>query len=282
MDFETNRFFSTSDPSRFGRTRMISGVLLTVGMLFGVAPAWSQGTITSGTATFERIHYLADNLNNCNYFIDGGLDNVFEDAWYFRVAGDSDETAFTAPQTESYTGPVGEATWSNVASRNLFDARLSATVYDGSSGTSSHIVNKLTITNISSEPLDIDIFGYLDFDLADTLTDDQAVLLEDPVLVRVSDSTTFGEFQGPGAIGVQASDTADLAVSIRELMQDGLVTNFDGSGFPFTTGDWEGAFQWHAVIPPGGSETFTKAYSVNQGLGIIFSDGFESGDTSAW
>ena len=250
--------------------------------VLAVSPmCWAQGTITDGTATYTWVTF-AVNINNADYSVGGGLDHVFEDWWYFRVDGDTDETALTVPNTQNFTGNVATLGWTDVAARGLFDAQLVSTVIEGGGGTSSYIQHDLTITNISASSLGFHLFSYLDFDLTNTSTEDQAALLNNPDYMSVFDATTNAEYQGPAAAGFQVTDTQSGPASLRMLMTDGLATNLNGTGLPFGPADWEGAFQWDANIDPSGSMTFTKLYSIQGGIFQIFADGFESGDTTVW
>ncbi len=257
--------------------------LLAIALLsvLAVTPCWAQGTVTDGSATFTWVTF-AVNINNADYSVGGGPDHVFENWWYFRVLGDTDETPFPAPDTENYTGNVATLGWTDVAARGLFDAQLVTTVIEGGGGASSYVEQDLTITSISSSTLALNAFNYLDFDLTATSTEDQAALVVDPTYMSLFDATTNAEFQGVAASEFQVTDTQGGAASLRSLLSDGLVTNLDGSGLPFGPADYEGAFQWGVDIPASGSVTLTESYSIQGGIGQIFADGFESGDTTTW
>ena len=256
-------------------------VIAWVALFAGSQASFAQGTISDGTATFSRNNF-AIRSNNIDYRVGAGPDQAYEDAWYFRVVGDPDETLLATPDTQNYSGSVSTLTWSDVGGRGLFDAELTTTVFESDGGTTSIIQHDLALTNIGSESFDIHVFGYLDYDLINDIIN-EAELVNDPDLIRVTNENTFGEFHGVGAVEFQATSTFSFQ-SLRDLMVDGQPTQLDGSGLPFGPDDWEGAFQWNATIAPASSETFTKIYTIDREIesSSIFADGFESGDTSAW
>ncbi len=259
---------------------MKSMAIVLLSILAGSSMCWAQGTITDGAATFTWNAFNV-NVNNADYTVGGGPDHLFEDWWYFRMDGDPDETAFPAPNSQSYVGSVATLSWTNVAGRG-FNARLRTEVFEGGHGTSSYVKHALTIINPGPTSFVISIFGYLDLDRSNTSNDDRAILLADPELMLVFDATAVGEYKGMGAFEFQVSDTQGGPASLRMLMSDGLPTNLDGSGLPFSPGNWEGAYQWGDDLAPG-KATFTKLYSIGQEIpDEIFSDNFECGNTSAW
>lgn len=275
----TNRQLAKNvdDPVRRRAFASIATVGL-LGLCFGATLCAADGTISAGAASFTW-HFSGGGSDNADYSVGGGPDHLHEDWWWGHLESDSDESRFPAPDTEDYSGAVATLGWTNMF--GLFDGVLTSTVYEGRNGTGSYVRHVFTLTNITGGALDLTMFGYLDLDLTDTAANDEAILVSDPTMMAVFDGTTFGEFHGLGADQFQAAVT-QTPESLRTIFSDGELSHLDGSGLPFGPADWEGAFQWPYLLPPGAAVTFVKSYSINMWVGEIFVDGFESGGTSGW
>src|SRR6185295_12946791 len=80
-------------------------------------------TLTASGATYQipaAGHY--DTTPTTNFTGVGTGDYLFEDGWWFRVSGDTQETAFPAPTTTTCAAAAGTITWADVAARGLFSA----------------------------------------------------------------------------------------------------------------------------------------------------------------
>ena len=80
--------------------------------------AWAQGTISDPPATFTR-PISAFDASPAAMFEGVSTDpmdsHVFETGWWFRIAGDTQETVFPTPSAQSYVNDTSVITWNEVA-----------------------------------------------------------------------------------------------------------------------------------------------------------------------
>lgn len=229
-------------------------------------PAGSgAGTIVDGDAVFTWAGFGMVNFDNAHFTHAAQDDHMFENSWYYRVGGDADESVLPAPDSSDFTGNVATLDWADVDGRGLFSAQLISTVVDGPGGGVAEVTHVLTINSFAPSnglSLDLDVFAYLDMDLANTASDDEGLLLNDPDLIEESDPTTLFEWAGPAAIEFKVTNTQQPTGSLRSLFMDGLPTDLDGLGLPFGPADMDAAFQWTAALDPGDSASFTRVETL--------------------
>jgi uncharacterized repeat protein (TIGR01451 family) len=193
-------------------------------------------------------------------------DHVFETGWWFRVAGDPQETFFPLPTSGSGTADALTYDWADVGGRGLFSARLVWTVTDrdglGGPAPGGKVAGALTVTNIGVADLTLNLFTMTDFDLQPAVGDDTATL-RSPVQIALADAgTNKAAFVGIDADAylVRPFGTTDVGA----VLSDASVTDFDSTGLPFGPADFTGGWQWkNRVIPAGGSLTATVVIAVN-------------------
>lgn len=244
--------------SRFNKLyQLLPAGLLAVAAFFAPGKSHAQlCTLTSGGATYTipaASHY--DNSQTVNLTGFGTGDLLFEDGWWFRVSGDTQESFFPAPTTTTCAGSSGTITWADVNTRGLFSASNTLTINSAAAGTG-ELVLTMAITNLSAvNPLTITVFHGADFDVNGTAGTDNATLLTANSRIRITDTTAnAAEYGGlnPAANAFLVRPFA-AATDVFGLLGDTLVTNFDNSGLPGTSFDFTGAYQWDLVIPPGGT-----------------------------
>jgi hypothetical protein len=227
-------------------------------------PAWGQGTITDAPATFVRNTGAFSNSPSANFTgVSATLtqDHLFETGWWFRVSGDTQETFFPVPTTQSYVGTTSTNAWTDVGARGLFSAQ-EVSVVKNVGGPSGYVTMTMKVTNLSgSTPLTIDLFHMADIDLNGS-TNDSATLLYRNNHMRLTDpSGNVAEYKGVGAKAFLVRPFG--ATDLGSVLGDTSVTNFDNSGLPFGPGDFTGGFQWSLVVPASGSASVTAVLSVN-------------------
>ncbi len=234
--------------------------VLTAVLVLALAPvAWAQsGTITDGGASFEW--FGSSSTEGYADFDAGGGGNIYQNWWWFRVAGDTAETAFpwagtTGPDSESYVGDTATLGWE--ASLTGWTARLRVVVDEVVAGSAATVVEEMLIQNTGDEPLTIAVFNYLDADVLGS-ANDSAELLE-PGRMQISDGDEYVQFLGVGADAYQVTSYSDLRTALR----DSEVTDLDDTGLPFGPGDFTGAFQWNLVIEPQAQITIVEGLSIN-------------------
>jgi hypothetical protein len=244
-----------------------------------LAPAIADAqicTVTAAGAAYvipAASHY--DTTQTSNFTGAGNGDYLFEDGWWFRVAGDTQESFFPAPTTTNCAGAGGLIEWTDVSARGLFNASNSLTLTQRFTN-SGRLILRMTITNLSaSDPLMIALFHGADFDVNATAAGDSATLLHPNDLIHIADSTA-------GFVDYQAFDPPADAFLVRPflaasdvfgVLSDALVTDFDNSGLPASNIDFTGAYQWNLAIPPSGTASVNILMAANDDT--LFADGFD-------
>ncbi len=270
-------------------------VVLAIATLAAATPALAQGggTIADNDATFVRVDPTAfDGTPTANFTgvaVTLTTDNIFEYGWWIRSSGDAFEAPLGTPATFDYTGNLSTLTWSGVTADGLDVQEQTQVVDSGVAGVADggYVVSQLAVSNPGSSSVTIDLFHYLDMDLAGTSTGDSATLIEYPNLIEITDSATgvTANYVGAFADALQVLPFSQL----RTLLNDTAPTNLDNSGLPFGAADFTGGFQWASrTLEPGETALFLVATSVGVELRCltpgagVFCDAFESGDTSFW
>ena len=223
-------------------------------------------TLTAGGATYTipaASHYDATQTSNLTGI--GTGDYIFEDGWWFRVSGDTQESFFPAPTTTTCAAAAGTITWADVNSRGLFSASHALALTSAAANTG-ELIQTMTITNLSAvNPLTIELFHGADFDVNGTAAGDSGVLTTANTFITISDSTAgTAEYQAfnPAANAFLARPFA-ATTDVFGLLADTAVTNFDNTGLPATNFDFTGAFQWSLSIPASGSASVSVAMAGN-------------------
>lgn len=191
-------------------------------------------------------------------------DQLFQDAWFFRVANDTREFAFATGSSGGYTltsALVGnnagtldiggyDHTVTNTAAGTSFTANLRWQIFSNAAGP--YVAYTATINNTSIPgvvgDLNISLFHYNDFDANATAATDTYSYSNGVFTVSDGPVTLF--HSGNNANAYQAA----VFSANRMGLNDALVTNLNNTvvGSP---GDYTGAFQWNLTIPAGGSMT---------------------------
>ncbi len=245
-----------------------------VGMfaIVAFAPALANAqlcTVTSGTAVYTipaASHY--DATPTSNFTGVGTGDYVFEDGWWFRVAGDTQESFFPAPTTTTCAAADGTITWADVGARGLFSA--TNTLNLTSAGANQGVLTlTMSVTNLSTvNPLTISLFHGADFDVNGTAGTDNATLLSPNTHMSITDTTTgFAEYKAsaPFANAFLVRPFA-ATTDVFGVLSDTAISNFDNTTLPFVSADFTGAYQWNLVIPAAGTAAVTVQLSGNTNL----------------
>lgn len=233
--------------------------------------AFAQGTINAGSANYVLTASHFDITPEVNLTGAGTGDQLFEAGWWFRVQGDTQETVFPAPSTQSYTSPTATISWTNVATRN-FAATKTHTIASAGAG-SAEVVTAMQVTNNAATTVTLHLFHFIDFDVNGSAGTDSAVAVSSNQ-IRITDATAGTcEYRAPGSVAYMVrafSATTDVAA----LLSDTTVTNFDNSGLPFGPGDFTGGFQYTFTLAPGASATAQVHAACNQPATPVALSGF--------
>jgi hypothetical protein len=221
-------------------------------------------TTTNGNMVFTQsaLSATSNNYVTADLRVAGalGTDSLFSSWWWYRVSGDTQETAFRddATATRVVADPVITTTWPDVAARGLFRAQLHDELVS-TGAASGYLWRTMTVTNISANPLTIDVFAYTDFDMAGSTSNIADGNHRSHYVERVG-FAPGGEFMAmnPDATLVTLWQTT-TAGSLPFVLTNTAVDNLPGWSGAFGPADYNGAYQWSRTIPPGGRELF-KVY----------------------
>ena len=215
------------------------------------------GSVTDGAVTYEYLTFGGTDAANTNFTGASGGDDLFENWWFFRLPGDTQEFPFPDPDSAVYSGNTVTFTWANVSGRG-FSAELVETVSDGG-GPSGSILSTMTITELANSSLNIDIFAFADIDIGGTFGGDSATL-SGLDFISFIDGANTGEYRAGGPDAVQAVAFPGL----DPILSDTAVDNLDNSGFPFGPDDFTGAFQWTLSLGGEQSVELQTAIAINE------------------
>ncbi|MEQ1644850.1 MAG: hypothetical protein ABL959_15480, partial [Pyrinomonadaceae bacterium] len=227
-------------------------------------------TLTAGGASYlipAASHYDATQTSNLTGV--GTGDYLFEDGWWFRVSGDTQEFFFPAPTTTTCAGAGGTITWSDVSARGLFSA-TNTLALSSSAANTGELVLTMSITNLTASPLTITLFHAADFDVNGTAGTDNGTLLTANSHMRFTDTTT-------GSSDYKSSTPASNAFLVRPfaaatdvfgLLGDTAVNNFDNTTLPAASIDVTAGYQWNLNIPASGTGSATVTLTGNSALPV--------------
>lgn len=260
---------STPGHDRIRRIRRKEGGLLSLAavlLFLSPLPSMAIGTIVDGSVTFGYTNDFNTTRGNTvdTQFVGAATgDLTWESWWFFRVSGDGRETAFAAPDAESYVGSLGRLDWADPGAAGLFSAALDLEVLDTGVGMG-NLFQNLRITNTGISDLTIDIFHYTDLDVGNSFGADTATLVPNASAIEISvlDGTDSAPIIAYGADAYRVTGWNRV---LRDLT-DRNVDNLDNSGLPFAPGDFTVAFQWSRTIGAGTTESFLTQFGSNAPL----------------
>jgi len=259
------------------------GILVLVTLV--ASGALAQGTVTDGALEFTFNSDIAGpTAGNANLLWEG-VDQLFQSWWWYRIAGDTFETPLPVPDSQDYTSPWVTLEWTDVDGRG-FDVRVQAWVadcrnpgscFDVGEGAYGLVLFYVQVDNPNPSPLEIELFAYNDLDVAGSAGTDSAE--RQPFFntnnIVVSDGATDVGFYSNPETQYQVTPWQDL----RTELNDTDVDNLDGSGLPFASGDFTGAYQFSLSIPANDLTILTTGLYVNF---PFFASGFDIGSTAGW
>ncbi|MCC7435444.1 MAG: PEP-CTERM sorting domain-containing protein [Methanoregulaceae archaeon] len=234
------------------RNLFVFALLATSSVVFGQAVitdgtssfGWTAASALSGAANRTGTGGGGSNL----YSAFGSPDQSFQEWWWYRVNGVNNRefalsTQANAPvvngnsMTLSYREPEGFTSTLVYTINNVAGvARVTGTNF---------------IKNEGNSALDFSFFNYLDYDMGGTAGGDSASMLSgNPALrMRITDATALinAEYRALDADAYQIGAFA----TVRGLLTDADIDNFNNSGLPFGPGDFTGGVQWNFTLDPG-------------------------------
>lgn len=249
-------------------------MLLLLALFCVSALSFAQGTITSGGATFVRNTSGFDFSPSANFtgVTSGAGDQIFEYGWWYRVSGDTAETPFPNPTSQTYTGDTSTLVWTNVNSRG-FDAREVCVVLGIATPVGGKVTCTMTITNPGATALVIDLFVMTDVDLGGTAGSDSVTVGIPQQRLDLTDSTVpdTAQFAGVSANALMVRPF-NAVTDVAALLSDTAITNFDNSGVPATNFDFTGGFQWSLSVPAGSSRDAVTVVAFNTPALVLSAD----------
>ena len=208
---------------------------------------------------------INDAVGQTSWSYNGGVDHLYDQAFWYRVGSGGDETLLHSLPVDVY-GPISNDANPDTEQLNLTytDTEANFTVVIaytlvGPSPLTSGLVENITITNTGTGPLDLHFFQYVDFDLGGIPGGDTVYFLDPHTVVQSGSGGWLSEGVEPGVIGSPShreADLIDLADDTLPKFTDGAPTTLDdqplvGVGNSVGPGNAAWAFQWDLAIGAG-------------------------------
>lgn len=233
-------------------------------------------TITSsclGNVVYQRTSYPTSTTSTSGFAnLRGGgatgADYLYQSRWYYRVAGDPGQSVYNngatsglQPQIISTKGDTAVLNWRNTDGRG-FDSQLRQRVY--STGQNDGVLSEcLTVRNPGTSPLVIDLYHYVDYDVAGSGGND-AQWVGVPRQMEVSHAATTTDKMYYLACGWQNFEVTGFA-TLRTSLGAAAPYNMANVGLPFVAGDFTGGYQWtNITVAPGGDVSVYVAHGFNR------------------
>ncbi len=221
--------------------------------------AWAAGgTVTDQAVslTFGATHWsTAPAVDLAGVDVTG--DPLYHSGWWYRMAGDTRESPFTAPSSEVYYGGWIDANWYNLDGRG-FDVNEYVLLLDGE-GPSGGFVSRVGVQNNNTTAAEFTLFHYLDPDLAASANGDVAAPLT-PRFVEFVDGASLLAYRADQPSHRQIG----LGQTILGLLTDTAATTLNDTSVPVGPGDATAAFQFGPfTVAPGQTRFFTISALFN-------------------
>lgn len=221
-------------------------------------------TLTDSNLTYTQSSVATNTTSTAglaNMVVSAGQDNLYQHWWYYRVNGDTREFAFNNSAANGFvSAPAGTGaqtmSWADVEGRNLFSA-VQTIVVTSDGATQGHTWSTMTLTNLTSTAIDVDLFAYGDYDVCATAGTDTATVTATEHLI----TDACGRQCRFGGVGATNTEVGAFA-TIRGRLLDAALIALAGVGTgTFGPGDYTGVFQWTLTIPANGSVSAVSYFS---------------------
>jgi len=246
-----------------------------IGVFAGIgALALLAGAAQAQTVTLEDGNSLVRvNLNSQSgmdtWQVDG-VDHLFQQWFWYRIGQGAEQSL----DTLGYQGHIVSNTnfdpRDDTVVASYSNGQLAAEVTFGLQGGlagdgNSDILEQIRLVNVGTSVLEINFFQYSDFDLGGTAGGDTVFIPGGNVAQQFEGGVAFQEtVVTPAATRWQAGPFA----SIRNLLNDGVATDLNMDGGPYT-GDMTWAYQWTIALAPGDSFLISKDKIITPAPGAM-------------
>ena len=193
-----------------------------------------------------------------------GYDYMFQDSWWGRDIDASSEGPLSSLGIISNSNPAPNKILLNLKDNTrAVDYALSYEL--NGSGSSSSILERMTVTNSEPDPITLFIFKYADFDLCYGHDDhDNEFALGD-----TSGITQYDVFSTANVTPISSPAPNNYQISlcsgegsIISSLNDNLPTTLTNGVSPFGSGDASFAFQWDFTLGAGQAYTFENMKTI--------------------
>ncbi len=174
-------------------------------------------------------------------------DVLHAEGFWYRAPSDTREHRFPPPDTESYLGGDLTLVWNNVDGKG-FKATQVTHVVDNErpSGT---LLTELRLENLTSSPMIVNVYHYLDVDIPGNGDDDNAMWIAGAY------ELSFYSSHGGGAIRYRSMEGGLFRVApypdLLDALDDDVVTSLSNDGAPLGPGNATAAYQSAYYMNPG-------------------------------
>jgi hypothetical protein len=238
---------------------------LTVLLVLAQAPAATGQapppafTLTNSDATFtlSGVPNAATNLPASITLQAGGGGNPnqgFQSWWWYRLAGDNRESAVNGANVMWTVNNAGNEASANFTLAPNLTATMTWTLLGLGLG-KLQLDSTLTLQNTGQQNVTLALFHYLDLDLGGTKGDDSATFA-----LRSGNTVPVITVSDPGWTADYIGDSLNFSAyqsntfpTVRDLLTNNAVDNFNNQMVNYGPGDWTGGFQWSKTVNAGGT-----------------------------
>ena len=237
------------------KSGILSRVFATLGFGAAVAIATAQPAplqsfnLMHGNSMYSESGLISPNGDTAglaDFKTSGGIDNMFQNWWWFRLSGDD----FEQHLQHQVFGQQTSASSARVVYNErgvLFDLEYTLTQL---SPFLAQVQIGFKIENLRQDAVGVNFFGYTDWDLNNTSGNDFGSFTQPNLM-------TFTDANSPAWATLTASNTGLTGwqigpfAGIRNELMDLNVDNLSNAVTPFGPGDVTSAFQWQVQLGAG-------------------------------
>ena len=205
---------------------------------------WSTAAALSGAANRTGAGGGASNV----FIRNGSVDQSFQEWWWYRANGINTREFALSNQANA---PVVSGNQMTLTYREPegFTSTLRYTI--NNIGNATLVTGTNFVRNEGNNPLSLEFYNYIDWDMNGTSGGDNASLLAPNPAIRIRVTGEAGSLEGEYRALDAIAYEAGLFPGVRNLLTDADADNFNNTGLPLVNEDIAYGVQWRFTLDPG-------------------------------
>ncbi len=254
------------------------------------AASWATmvvvGPVVTLTDEYSTVQFDLGSDQGMNVWTTDGTDHLVRQWFWYRIGPNGAESPLNALGVPFYG--TSDTDWDG-APDTLYvrytgtEMQATATFLltgTGAGRSQSHVAETITLTNLTSQPLDLHFFQYCNLTLGGDATDWSAEINGG----NTAEQADLGMYFSEAVLTPRPSHyQVDYVPILYNLLTDGLPTTLNDNGGPIGPGDLSWSFQWDATLGPAGTGTASLIVSKDKRivpepatLGILVAGGLSA------